>query len=273
MDSRMSKYKEESAPASRVSRNAELYKEINNAELENFNVRSNSTVIGDQNQEIDIEKLKKILDTRYSANAPKRKSIKLEKVEEEQVVDEAPTKEYDLNVVLEQARDEKDESYQEARSKKLRDTQFDILKSLNIEEKDEDKTKEEAELEELINTIALNETKNITQAESTEESEEVEGEYEDPLDLFSDLKGSGNTEVLDGLKEQIEEIEDTDKVAVTNTKIDNSFYTTTNLFKKEDFSDDDEDDKLSLWIKILIALIIIVFLVGLFIFLKSTIGF
>ena len=276
MDSRMSKYNDDNAPTSRVSRNAELYKQINDSELESFNVRSNSTVIGDQNHEINIEKLKKILDTRYSANAPKRKSIKLEKVEEEQVIDDAPTKEYDLNVVLEQARDDKDESYEEARAKKLRDTQFDILKSLNIEENDDGKTREEAELEELINTIALNETKNIAQNEIQEEIEEDGGSYEDPLDLFSDLKGSDNTEVIEGLQEKIEEIENTEKVNLKNTKkIDNSFYTTTNLFKKKDFSDDDEteDDKLSLWIKILITLIIIVFLVGLFIFLKSIIGF
>ena len=122
----------------------------------------------------------------------------------------------------------------------------------------------------------MNETKNIAQNEIQEEIEEDGGSYEDPLDLFSDLKGSDNTEVIEGLQEKIEEIENTEKVDLKNTKkIDNSFYTTTNLFKKKDFSDDDEteDDKLSLWIKILITLIIIVFLVGLFIFLKSIIGF
>ena len=50
------------------------------------------------------------------------------------------------------------------------------------------------------------------------------------------------------------------------------------MFKKKDFEDDDnedflDNDKVSIGIKILIALVIIVFLVGLFLFLKSFLKF
>ena len=59
-----------------------------------------------------------------------------------------------------------------------------------------------------------------------------------------------------------------------NNTIDNSFYTD-NLFKKKDFEEDSNDfvdeDKLGIGIKILIALVIIVFVVGLVLFIKSVI--
>ena len=68
-----------------------------------------------------------------------------------------------------------------------------------------------------------------------------------------------------------------EKEKIDNNKdnnIDNSFYTD-NLFKKKDFEEDSNDfvdeDKLSIGIKILIALVIIVFVVGLILFIKSVI--
>ena len=268
MDSRMSKYDSNDAGSSRLKRNAELYKEINDAEIDNFNVNSNAAVLGNQEQEIDIEKIKKILDTRYNSTV-KRKSIKLEDVEESPVVDNAPTKEYDLNIVLENAKDNKEESYEEARAKKLRNTQFDILKNLNIDEDESDEElDQEEELKELINTITMNETKSMKKV------------VNDDLELLSDLKGDENTEVIEGLKEQIEIIENSEKKdnkIVENdntTKLDKSFYTTTNMFNKSDFSDSDfEDEKISIWVKLLIVLLVLVFIAGIFIFLKTIIKF
>lgn len=263
MKSRMSKYDNENTNYSRVRKNEELYKEINKTELENFNVRSNATVIGNQSNEIDIAKIKKILDMKYK-ESPKRKSIRLETPDEEPIVSESPTKEYDLNVILEKAKDDKEESYEEARAKKLRDTQFDILKNLKIKDEEEiDKKEKEEDLMNLINTITINEAKKREEKENSE-----------PLDILSDLKGDENTEVFEGIKEEIERIEKTSKVLTNNSKIDDSFYTTSNLFNKKDFTDDDfDDEKLSIGVKILIVIVVIVFLVGLFLFLKSIIGF
>lgn len=263
MKSRMSKYDNEIPNYSRVRKNEELYKEINKTELENFNVRSNATVIGNQSNEIDIDKIKKILDMKYK-ESPKRKSIRLETPNDEPTVSESPTKEYDLNVILEKAKDDKEESYEEARAKKLRDTQFDILKNLKIKNEEEiDKKEKEEDLMNLINTITINEAKKREEKENSE-----------PLDILSDLKGDENTEVFEGIKEEIERIEKTSKVLTNNSKIDNSFYTTSNLFNKKDFTDDDfDDEKLSIGVKILIVIVVIVFLVGLFLFLKSIIGF
>jgi hypothetical protein len=266
MNTRMTKYYEEPSEnaSSRYVKNAELYKEISKNNLENYDIQSNATVIGPHENEIDVEKIKKILDTKYN-EAPKRKSIRLEEQEEKTFEREA-TKEYDINVILEKAREQKEDNYDEERLKKLRDTQYDILNNLNIvsEEDNDEKVspkEEDDDLKKLINTIALNETKKI--------------EDDSPLDILSDLKGSENTETLEGLKEKIESIEEEEKDNTSNfdTKMINSFYTSSNALKEKDFEEiDDFSDSIesnNIILKIIIALVIIVFLVGLALIIKS----
>ena len=268
METRIDKYNE-SRSMSRVAKNSDLYKEINDSALDNFSVRSNATVIGNQEKEIDVEQIKKILDKRYNS-APKRKSIRIEPQEEVSRISVDDTKEYDLTKVLEKAKDEKVETYEEIRAKKLRNTQYDILNNLNLDVKadtEEKKIDPEENLMNLINTITINEAK---------KKESVKEDI-DPLDILTDLKGEDNTQVYDSItsvttitevKEKEKENKDKEEV------IDNSFYTD-NLFKKKDFEDDSNDfvdeEKLGIGIKILIALVIIVFVVGLVLFIKSVI--
>ncbi len=269
MDTRINKYNDTNN-MSRVSKNGDLYKKINEGDLDNFSVRSNAMVIGNQDREIDIEQIKKILDKRYN-NAPKRRSIRVEPVERESKISEEATKEYDLNIVLEKAKDEKQDTYEENRAKKLRNTQFDILNNLNInsdKSNDESSKNAQEDLMELINTITINEAK---------KKEEDKKNDSDPLDILTDLKGTENTQVYESMEKKITSIseikEKNDIEELGDSKIDNSFYTS-NLFNKKDFEDEDnkdfvEDSKTNLGIKILIFLIAVVFIVGLVVFLKS----
>ena len=268
MDTRINKYNE-SDRMSRVSKNSELYKQINDSELDNFNVHSNATVIGNQEREIVVEQIKKILDKRYN-DRPQRRSIRVEPREEVSRLDKDDTKEYDLTKVLEKAKDEKVETYDEVRAKKLRNTQYDILNNLNIEETEEKEEKSlnpEENLMNLINTITINEAKK-------KEEKDV-----DPLDILTDLKGDDDTQVYESMETSVttiteikeKEKENLNKDESKKETLDNSFYTS-DLFKKKDFEDENdfvEDDKVGLGIKILIVLVIIVFLVGLFLFIKS----
>lgn len=282
-NSRLDKYSDDKK-MSRVTRNEELYKEIKDSELDGYNIRSNATVIGNQEPEIDIEKIKKILDTKYN-EAPKRKSIRVEpKHEENSIIDDVPTKEYDLNIILEKAKDEKPETYEEARAKKLRNTQYDILNNLNIGDNDEDYSvenniekpeinKAEEDLMELINTITINEAK-VKEEAIKNKKDEV-----DPLNILEDLKGSGDTAVYDKIEDiptpKVEEDKKEESKVPENT-LDDSFYTKS-LFKKKDFEDGSQDflddNKMGIGVKILIALVIIIFAAGLFLFLKSFLNF
>ena len=282
-NSRLDKYSDDKK-MSRVTRNEELYKEIKDSELDGYNIRSNATVIGNQEPEIDIEKIKKILDTKYN-EATKRKSIRVEpKHEENSIIDDVPTKEYDLNIILEKAKDEKPETYEEARAKKLRNTQYDILNNLNIGDNDEDYSvenniekpeinKAEEDLMELINTITINEAK-VKEEAIKNEKDEV-----DPLNILEDLKGSGDTAVYDKIEDiptpKVEEDKKEESKVPENT-LDDSFYTKS-LFKKKDFEDGSQDflddNKMGIGVKILIVLVIIIFAAGLFLFLKSFLNF
>ena len=142
------------------------------------------------------------------------------------------------------------------------------LDSSDEEVKEEKKIDPEENLMNLINTITINEAK------KQESKNDV-----DPLDILTDLKGEDDTQVYDSVTTvtKITEIKEKEKEKIDNNKdnnIDNSFYTD-NLFKKKDFEEDSNDfvdeDKLSIGIKILIALVIIVFVVGLILFIKSVI--
>ena len=135
--------------------------------------------------------------------------------------------------------------------------------------KEEKKIDPEENLMNLINTITINEAKK-------QESKKADV---DPLDILTDLKGEDDTQVYDSITTvtKITEIKEKEKEKIESNKdkeIDNSFYTE-NLFKKKDFEEDSkdfiDDEKLGIGIKILIALVIIVFVVGLFLFIKSVI--
>ena len=280
MNTRENKYSN-NVGMSRVAKNNDLYKQINDSELDNFNVRSNATVIGNQEREIDVEQIKKILDKRYNS-APKRRSIRIEDRPYENSISDEPTKEYDLTKVLEKAKDEKVETYEENRAKKLRNTQYNILSNLNIdgEEKEEVKATPEENLMNLINTITINEAKKLEEKNNNSDSDI------DPLDILSDLKGDDDTQVYESMETEVTKITEIKEKENNNQitevkndnkeKLDNSFYTS-NLFKKNDFEDDNkdfvDDEKISIGLKILIVLVIVTFLVGLFLFLKSYLKF
>ena len=261
MKSRMEKYYDNhELTKSRLYKNEQLYKDINQLNLEKFNPNNNAKVIGDNENIIDVDKIKNLLEKNYKTT-PKRKTITLDNYEDEDI-DLEDTKEYDINSILEKAREEKEIDYNKDRLKKIRDTQFDILNSLDLKEyekKEEDpaKTAKEEELMTLINTITSKELAKTSKL--------------DPFDILSDLKGSDNTQVLSGIEEEVKK-DDTKKM-IEKEKLENSFYTTTNAFTQSDFDDfnDLKDDlkATKIIIRVLIVLIIIAFIAGALFFLNN----
>ena len=268
--SRMTKYYDsDEVVSSRYQKHEELYKEIGKNELDTFEVKSNATVIGDNKNEIDVEKIKKILDTKYN-EIPKRQSIRLQQEKEEEKVSEI-TKEYDINVILEKAKESKPINYEEDRLRKLRDTQFDILKNLNVLDTEEKKLDEEEDsLKTLINTIAINE-KNIQ--DNNKENTDNKKTDSLALDLLSDLKGDDNTEVIEGLKEKVETYKKEKTSHISDTQMVDSFYTTSNSIDAKDFEDIDDFSKSiesnNTFIKIIVSIIVLVVLIGVGILIKT----
>lgn len=265
MKSRMEKYYDANNEYihKRTNKNSDLYKTIVNGELDDFNMTSNAKVIGEnESNSINVDHLKEILEKNYQ-HTPRRSGVALAPVVEEEPIELEETREYDINAILEKAREEKEVNYERERLKKVRDTQYDILKNLDIENEEEEenkavnkKTKEE--LLDLINTIAVNEMQNTKM---------------DPLDLLSDLKGSENTSVI-GAKEMTEAIEIANKEAEEEekkknknsekkeNKVDESFYTNSLSFSQSDFDDfnDLKEDVASN--KIILRILIIIMVIG-----------
>ena len=190
----------------RSKKNEELYKEVSDVELDNFDVNSNVSVIGQNTKSINLDEIRDIIERKYHEE-PKNKSIGLDDTQDLPEINLSETREYYINKIIEKAKSTKEKNYEEDRLKKLRNTQYDILKSLNLDLKEEKKSSKELldeddsvkedrkaivsetkdhELVDLINTIT---TKELIQSEITKEL--------DPLDILSDLKGDDeNTKVL-----------------------------------------------------------------------------
>lgn len=280
MKTRMDKYyKEDSLEESRTMRNKEKYSDITESDLEKLDLTSNISILGANADSLDIEKLKKILDEKYSKN---EKKVYLSE-EDENSLENEDTKEYDLNKILEEAHKNKNDDYDAVRFKKLRETQYEILNNLDLSRKEEPEveealTVEEANLMNLIKTVNENSLKRGKN-----------------LDLMSDLKGDEYTEVLDPIVEDdytskkpslVEELEKTIKLSkneiveeLDNTHDDMSleedetgegdakadtFYTGKFQIKESDLDDFDDLQKEmktgNAFIRILIAIMILIIL-------------
>lgn len=273
MKTRMEKYydEENNNIALRERKNKNLYENINDYEVEDYEIKTNATVLDNNAKNIDVEKIKKILDTKYNKQ-PKRRSIVVDEADyQEPDISLDETREYDINAILEKARSEKEVDYEKERLKKIRDTQYDILNSLDIDtEKKEEPTEEKNELMDLINTITAKELEVKNQKEDL-----------DPLDILTDLKGSDNTVVVDGVHEEesvnetspIMSLEEADKIKPTIMENKTQDLTNTLQFTQSDF-DDFNDLKKEVkssraLIYIIIVIVCLILIAGVIIFLNK----
>lgn len=268
MNSRMERYSkadEMILSGSRVNKNQALYSDINNLSLSRVKANNNYRVIDDVSKEIDIEKIKKYIDS-LTDKEEERKRITINRVpqDDEQITEKA--KIYDINSIIEEAKSKKEKSYEEEKYKKLSNTEFDILKNIKMYEKPTEEigqeiSKSEKTLIDLINTLAINKKELDLLSELTEGTENtvVTKPIEEEL-KESDLKGQSETEKTNVKIEAIPENKNNDKNKLGN--IDKTFYTNSMSFSKQDFEGLDELEKeagkTSLAIKISIVFLVLV---------------
>lgn len=286
MQSRMDKYNtKETQIRSRTQKNKELYEEVKNSNIEEFDVNSNISVIDTNAESINVDKLSRMLDRRYSDDVPKRRSIE---VPDEPLIEyEEPiqiTKEYDINTILEKAKQGKNIDYNKERLKKVRDAQYEILNNLDLELKKVEESKnnsrkqEEENLMNLINTITQLEIKNKEEEKKRENtsinlmddlkddySEKTLPQSEIPDNYINDIQTIKiNHEKIQRKEKEIKELiekeenleEKTDTTTKTLSKLD------IDLSNYDDFSDISKSDPVGLVIKILIFLVIIGLVIG-----------
>lgn len=198
-------YKENTLEESRTTKNRDIYEKVKEEDFDKLSLTSNISILDTDTTNLDIEKLKNLLEERYTK--PKRSAPSMDEEETStKSEDDEDTKEYDLKKVIEDAHKNKDVDYDKERFKKLRDTQYEILNSLDLNRSDEpvieeSLTVEEANLMNLIKTVNDNSLKAKQNAED---------------DLMSSLKGGDDTEVMKPL--DFEDDDDEDEEEVHNDK-------------------------------------------------------
>ena len=255
---------------SRTEKNQDLYNDL--GRLEKYTTLTDVSKI----EAVELNAAKKNYRTREGYHSLKDYDIDIEKPKERKELDEFnflyndEHKTYDINKVLEEAKELRERDSLE-KKRKLHNEKYNILES---SEEDLEKFKEETklrhkpieneeELEELIHTI--------TSKELREEIDKAESNANNSL--LSDLMATNvNEEVLKPIATKIEDSkveEDTKKLDKVKEKtmslkdeIDKSFYTKSLDLSEEDFiSDDDEEEikpsKFIGFLKFLFSLILI----------------
>ena len=244
MNSRMERYYKNKNINLRSERNRDLYSNIySNSKY--TNIEGIASI--DNANEIDITKIKEMLKNRenYQKERQYRKITGQPEEQEKNVikrriVPNTEERNYDIRDVLNKARENKQPDDKE---RVLKNTQYDILKNLDLKrEKEKNEKSEEEELKELINTITNTSMLNKM------------GDVDLAADLFKTLT-SDDTKVgeLNSVKDLIEE----NKNQRQSVDMDNSFFTSSLKLSKKDF-ENGEKKSLSLASKIIIALLVLI---------------
>ena len=213
MESRMEKYyTKDLSNFERIKKNQDLYKDISKeiSDLDNLPIPDNSN-------EIDLNGLKQIIYSRDEYRKKNREELP-SRDERVEVPEEKDSRIYDINVLLENAKNEINRSIEVDNGKRIN---HNFL--TNLEE-------EKLEFEKEVLPTA---------DEAMEISDEVVKKDDSgdslPLDILMDLKGSDDTAVTDPIVKD-------DVTMIKKIKDGETFYSGSFNFSKKDFDDDDDSD-------------------------------
>lgn len=216
MPSRMERYyKSGTTEKSRVKKNENLYKNIyEGAEYSNIEGITSISKKG----EIDLVKLKELLEKNEEKERSRKYRTAPVTLPKEEVEE---NKNYDIRDVLIKA---KTECREDNTHRSLSNVDYDFLKSLNLKDLRSLKEEPEDDLQTLVDTLSKTNILNNMDTEALS------------LDMLSELKPTGNT-VADNesIRKLIEEEIAKTRETSTGDDIDQSFFTTSNHFKADDF--------------------------------------
>ncbi len=281
MRSRMERYhnEENHDTYSRSNKNQDLYENLGkNTRYTSFSDITSSNVF-------DIDEAKQNITTRQGYQQMKEyddmiapPKIKKELDEFNYLYQDRENRVYDINSALKEARENRIERDELEEKRKLKNTNYNILASLNKEELEKyrkekvERTKpDEEELQELINTITSKTLAGeidkkasldlLSDLMATDKDDEVEGQKpkEDDLELSKEIL---DKDQLDKVKEIKDNKEETDKKSIMENA-DEDFYTRSMDLSDKDFDlGDIGEKKMPVIIKILLFLIIVAVLAG-----------
>lgn len=233
MQSRMDKYQTESSKKyERSKKNTKLYEEVYDDIYRDTTYRNMEVI--DSAKEINLNKLKNMLDDKYDTRqyrTLRNYSIEDIDVDEKPLFNKKRQRVHDINEILNEAKNKR--TFMEEAKEKQKYMEFTETRNRKYDNRYDEMEKEEKELEDLINTMAI---------------PKQDDETADALDMFSELKGSENTIVTNpidtsfevdttSVKEETKTEDIRNDLEKTLIKADKNFYTDSNMFTKNDFED------------------------------------
>ena len=254
MASRMERYHEE-----RSTRNEQLYKNIEN--LDNY-TNIEGVIAIDKTNEIDITKVKEMLQGRESYQKEKQYRNLVEEEESSQPVRqsvEEEEKSYDIKNVLNRAKETRQEPEESYRT--LKNMNYDVRQRIKVRTTPD----QEEVLKELIDTVSLKRTTTQAISNVSEES-----------GLLDDLKSdtmvgdpSSIKKIIEEAKQEEEKQKEEKKYSSKTTNledIDKTFYTSSLGFTDKDFEDlkdlGENIKKRNILLRILVIAVVIVIIVA-----------
>lgn len=243
---------------SRVNKNTSLYEDFKRSELSRVNNNTNVRIIEQNGKTIDLEKIRKYINE--VNNEPRSKRSVLSIPKEEKTIESKPTPEkvYDINSVLEKARSGREVEYSSERYKKVRSDEYDILSKIKMYEdvkEDIDETPElnteEKTIVDLINTVTVHKgdlnllEELMGEGETTKPISEEQNDlsFKDVIDKETTSESLISEKVMDENTKEFEKTKELVNLKEKMTDIDNSFYTSSMKFNKDDFEGFEELEK------------------------------
>lgn len=243
---------------SRVNKNTSLYEDVKRSELSRVNNNTNVRIIEQNGKTIDLEKIRKYINE--VNNEPRSKRSVLSIPKEEKTIESKPTPEkvYDINSVLEKARSGREVEYSSERYKKVRSDEYDILSKIKMYEdvkEDIDETPElnteEKTIVDLINTVTVHKgdlnllEELMGEGETTKpiSEEQKDLSFKDVIDKETTSESLISEKVMNENTKEFEKTKELVNLKEKMTDMDNSFYTSSMKFNKDDFEGFEELEK------------------------------
>lgn len=243
---------------SRVNKNTSLYEDVKRSELSRVKNNTNVRIIEQNGKTIDLEKIRKYINEVNNEPRSKRNVLSIPK--EEKTIESKPTPEkvYDINSVLEKARSGREVEYSSERYKKVRSDEYDILSKIKMYEdvkEDIDETPElnteEKTIVDLINTVTVHKgdlnllEELMGEGETTKpiSEEQKDLSFKDVIDKETTSESLISEKVMNENTKEFEKTKELVNLKEKMTDIDNSFYTSSMKFNKDDFEGFEELEK------------------------------
>lgn len=243
---------------SRVNKNTSLYEDVKRSELSRVNNNTNVRIIEQNGKTIDLEKIRKYINE--VNNEPRSKRSVLSIPKEEKTIESKPTPEkvYDINSVLEKARSGREVEYSSERYKKVRSDEYDILSKIKMYEDVKEDISDTPELNteektivDLINTVTVHKgdlnllDELMGEGETTKpiSEEQKDLSFKDVIDKETTSESLISEKVMNENTKEFEKTKELVNLKEKMTDIDNSFYTSSMKFNKDDFEGFEELEK------------------------------